>query len=58
MTLSTAKARRFLLRATGLDDKVADIATALGHLGFVQIDPINVCRRMHDHILRHRVYGI
>jgi uncharacterized protein len=26
-------------------------------LGFVQIDPINVCGRMQDHILRHRVAG-
>lgn len=57
MTLSTAQARRFLLRATGLDSPFADITSALGHLGFVQIDPINVCGRMQDHILRHRVHG-
>lgn len=46
-----------MLRATGLDGGFADVGSALGHLGFVQIDPINVCGRMHDHILRHRVRG-
>jgi hypothetical protein len=34
-----------------------DVATALAHHGYIQIDPINVCGRMHDHILRHRVIG-
>lgn len=46
-----------MLRATGLDGAFANVAEALAHLGFVQIDPINVCGRMHDHILRHRVRG-
>ncbi len=50
-------ARRFLRRALGLDAPHADVAAALAHHGFVQIDPINVCGRMHDHILRHRVRG-
>jgi uncharacterized protein YcaQ len=59
LILTTAQARRFMLRATGLDGAFGDVAEALEHLGFVQIDPINVCGRMHDHILRHRVreYG-
>ena len=48
-------ARRFLRRALGLDEPFADIATALAHHGYVQIDPINVCGRMHDLILRNRV---
>lgn len=46
-----------MLRATGLRDGFADVGAALEHLGFVQIDPINVCGRMHDHILRTRVQG-
>jgi hypothetical protein len=40
-----------------LDEPAADIATVLTHLGYVQIDPINICGRMHDHILRNRVAG-
>jgi hypothetical protein len=50
-------ARRFVRRALGLDAPFPDLATALAHLGYVQIDPINVCGRMHDLILRHRVAG-
>ena len=56
-SLTTAQARRFMIRATGLEGAFEDVASALGHLGFVQIDPINVCGRMQDHILRHRVLG-
>ena len=40
-----------------LDAPVPDIAVALDHLGFIQIDPINICGRMHDLILRNRVAG-
>jgi hypothetical protein len=54
-TITQAQARRFMIRATGLEGAFADVTSALQHLGFVQIDPINVCGRMHDHILRHRV---
>jgi uncharacterized protein YcaQ len=36
---------------------VPDLGTALAHHGYIQIDPINVCGRMHDLILRHRVRG-
>jgi uncharacterized protein YcaQ len=53
--LSAAEARGFHRRALLLDTPVRDIASALAHLGFVQIDPINVCGRMHDLILRNRV---
>ncbi len=42
-------------RALLLDQSTPDIATALDHHGFVQIDPINVCGRMHDLMLRNRV---
>ena len=40
-----------------LDSPVSDIATALAYHGYVQIDPINVCGRMQDLILRNRVVG-
>ena len=50
-------ARRFLRRALLLDAPVPDVATALAHHGYIQIDPINIAGRMHDHILRHRVAG-
>lgn len=50
-------ARRFLRHALGLDTPHADLAAALAHHGYIQIDPLNVCGRMHDHILRHRVSG-
>lgn len=55
--LSTDHARRFARRAVLLDDPAPDVATALAHHGYVQIDPINVCGRMHDLILRNRVAG-
>ncbi|HEX8310572.1 MAG TPA: crosslink repair DNA glycosylase YcaQ family protein [Chthoniobacteraceae bacterium] len=40
-----------------MDSPVRSTAAALDHLGYVQIDPINVCGRMHDLILRNRVEG-
>lgn len=50
-------ARRFARRAVGLEEPFPDVPAALAHLGYVQIDPINVCGRMHDLILRNRVAG-
>lgn len=55
--VSPLDARRFLRRALGLDDPFSSVADALAHHGYVQIDPINVCGRMHDLILRNRVRG-
>lgn len=55
--VSPVLARRFHRHAVLLDEPAADIATVLAHLGYVQIDPINICGRMHDHILRNRVTG-
>jgi uncharacterized protein len=55
--LDLASARGFMCRATGLESGLAGVGEALDHLGFVQIDPINVCGRMHDLILRTRVRG-
>ncbi len=50
-------ARRFALQALGLEQPFATIEAALHHLGYVQIDPLNICGRMHDLILRNRVAG-
>ncbi|EIQ01803.1 hypothetical protein OpiT1DRAFT_00378 [Opitutaceae bacterium TAV1] len=50
-------ARRFMRRAHLFDTPAPDVATALAHHGYIQIDPINVCGRMHDLILRNRVAG-
>jgi len=55
--VSRAAARRFLRRAHLLDSPAADVGAVVAHLGFIQIDPINVCGRMHDLILRNRVQG-
>ncbi len=53
--VDTATARRFALLTTGLGEPFPDIDTALEHHGFIQIDPINVCGRMQEHIARNRV---
>lgn len=55
--LSLAEARRFARRVTRLDDPAGSVAEALGYHGYIQLDPLNVCGRMHDLILRNRVSG-
>jgi uncharacterized protein YcaQ len=57
LQVSALAARRFLRRTLMLDAPAPTIAAALAHHGYVQIDPINVCGRMHDLILRNRVAG-
>jgi uncharacterized protein YcaQ len=57
LRLSLFDARRFHRRALLLDMPAPSIDAALAHQGFVQLDPINVCGRMHDLILRNRVAG-
>lgn len=57
LRLDPLTARRFMRRALLLDTPAPDVATALAHHGYIQIDPINVCGRMHDLILRNRVAG-
>jgi uncharacterized protein YcaQ len=57
LRLDPLTARRFMRRALLLDVPAPDIRAALNHHGYVQIDPINVCGRMHDLILRNRVAG-
>jgi len=48
-------ARRFVRCIQKIDTPFAGIAPALRYFGYVQIDPLNVCGRMHDLILRQRV---
>ena len=55
--VSAETARRFHRRAVLLDTPVAGVGAALAHHGYVQIDPINICGRMQEHILRNRVAG-
>ena len=57
LSLTVSAARRFHLHRVGLHQPFSTLGEALNHLGFVQIDPINVCGRMHDLILRNRVTG-
>lgn len=57
LRLDPVTARRFMRRALLLDAPAPDVAAALLHHGYIQIDPINVCGRMHDLILRNRVAG-
>jgi uncharacterized protein YcaQ len=38
-----------------LDTPMRDVEAAVAYHGYIQIDPINVCGRMHDLILRNRV---
>ena len=59
--LTKAEARRIWLRAQRLDtpapfgDGPQAIAAAVEHLGYVQIDTINVIERCHHHILYSRI---
>lgn len=57
ITLTPESARRFMIHAVRLAEPHADIGAALDYHGYVQIDPINMCGRMHDLILRNRVAG-
>src|SRR6187399_3755872 len=59
--LSKSRARRIWLRAQRLDDYApfgdgaAATRAAVEHLGYVQIDTINVIERCHHHILWSRI---
>src|SRR6185312_13379554 len=61
--LSKAQARRLWLRAQRLDTREPfgagsqATAAAVEHLGYVQIDTINVIERCHHHILWNRIPG-
>lgn len=55
LEITSTQAREFLLRATGLDHAWDSPAEAIQHMGYVQMDPIDVCGKMHDLILRNRI---
>lgn len=61
--VSLADARRLWLRAQRLDEKTPfgagsqAVAAAIAHLGYVQIDTINIIERCHHHILWSRIPG-
>jgi uncharacterized protein len=55
VVVSRAAARRFMRRALNLNTPLPEIDAALRYHGYIQIDPINICGRMHDLILRQRV---
>jgi len=61
LPLSTTKARQIWLRAQRLDQRAPfgegaqAVADAVSHLGYVQIDTINVIERCHHHILFSRI---
>ena len=57
LAITPLQARHFLRRALGFDEPHPTVASALEHHGYIQIDPINICGRMHDLILRNRVAG-
>jgi uncharacterized protein len=57
LKVSRSQARQFLRRAHFFDAPAASVAEVIAHHGYIQIDPINICGRMHDHILRNRVAG-
>jgi uncharacterized protein YcaQ len=60
-TISKTQARRLWIRAQGLDRRepfglgAAATPAAVEHLGYVQIDTINVIERCHHHILYTRI---
>jgi len=53
--VSVLTARQFAREVLHLNAPLPNVQAAIDHLGYVQIDPINVCGRMHDLILRNRV---
>jgi uncharacterized protein YcaQ len=61
LAVTTAQARRIWLRAQRLDERepfglgAEAVAAAVRHLGYVQIDTINVIERCHHHILFSRI---
>ncbi len=61
VVVSREKARRIWLRAQRLDEESPfgsgseAVARAVAHLGYVQIDTINVIERCHHHILYNRI---
>ncbi len=57
LLLPRAAARAFHRELVGLNHPFPNLSAAVAYHGYIQIDPINVCGRMHDLILRNRVAG-
>ncbi|HEU5080305.1 MAG TPA: crosslink repair DNA glycosylase YcaQ family protein [Opitutaceae bacterium] len=55
--VSAPDARIIARLLTKIDKPAESIADALTYHGYIQLDPLNVCGRMHDLILRNRVSG-
>lgn len=55
LTVTPETCRRFLRHKLLLDQPLATTDDAICHHGYIQIDPIDVCGKMHDLILRNRV---
>lgn len=55
MNVTALQARQFVLRACGMASRAASVGEVIRHLGSIQMDPIDVCGKMHDLILRNRV---
>jgi len=63
-SLSLAEARAISLRSQGLAEDPAPfgsgkaaVLAAIQHLGYVQVDPINVIQRAHHHVLSILFFG-
>ncbi|MCD6052364.1 MAG: hypothetical protein K0Q55_3782 [Verrucomicrobia bacterium] len=54
-TATPEACRKFLRRVLHLDAPHLATDAAIRHHGYIQIDPIDVCGKMHDLILRNRV---
>jgi uncharacterized protein YcaQ len=57
VTCTVGTTQNQLIRAAGLTEPVRTVTETIARLGYIQIDPMNVCGRMHDLILRNRVVG-
>lgn len=58
LNLTRMEGRAFARCAALLNSSRApDVASVLEHHGYVQLDPLNICGRVHDLMLRNRVDG-
>lgn len=53
--VTETEARTYARRLSGIDAPFENVRAALEHHGYIQLDPLNVCGRMHDLILRNRL---
>lgn len=56
LKISQTQGREFALRTVLLDfSRVPHVSAALDYHGYIQLDPLNICGRVHDLMLRNRV---